>query len=178
MVRVAPKFFGHEFQQAKLHLDDVFARCDAGAIGDAEDMGIHCDRRLAEGGIQDDVRGLPADTGQSFEVVAIRWHFRAELCHQKGASRDDVPCLRAIQADALDVRRQSGFAEREDFLRRIGQRKQLRGGEVDALVGGLGGEHDRNQQLERRLVCEFGSRRRIGGAQPGEDFCSFSRIHL
>ena len=71
-MRVATEFFGHEFQQLFLHLDDILARGDAGAIGDAEDMGVHRDGRFAEGGIQDDVRGFPADTRQAFEVLAIR----------------------------------------------------------------------------------------------------------
>ena len=38
VMRVVFEFVGHELQQFLLHFDDVPAGCDAGAIGDAEDM--------------------------------------------------------------------------------------------------------------------------------------------
>jgi hypothetical protein len=62
-------------------------------------------------------------------------------------------------------------------LWRIGDGEQLFGCEIHALVGSLGRQYHRNQQLERRTVDEFGRGPRVGLAQPAEDFGSFGGIH-
>src|SRR5579859_934709 len=177
VVRVAAEFLGHEFQQALFHLDHVGSGRDAGAIGDAEDVRIHRDRVLAERGIQNDVRGFAPDSGEAFEIVPVRWHFATEFFQQQRAGCEDIFGFRAVQADTLYVRRQSGFAEREDGLRRARRSKQPGGGKVHAPVGGLRRQDDRDQQFERRLVDEFGRRRRIGGAKAPENFRALVRVH-
>jgi len=178
MMGILSEFLRDEFHQLVLDFDDVLAGGDAGAVGDPEDMGVHRDGRFAERGIEDHVRGFPAHSRQALQVFAPARHFAAEPFQQNSAGGEDVLRLGPVQPDAADKGREPGLAERDDRPRRIGDRKKSGGGEVHAFVGGLGGEYDRNQQLERRLICEFGGGRRIGVSQPAEDFCSFRLVHL
>ena len=59
------------FYQFFFDFDDIFARCQSCAVGDAEDVGIDGDGGLAEGGVEYDVGGFAADAGQGFEGFAI-----------------------------------------------------------------------------------------------------------
>jgi hypothetical protein len=68
-------------------------------------------------------------------------------------------------------------AERGDGLRRRMVAEQRAGGAIDALVGGLGGQHHGNQQLIRRGVIEFGRRRRVGGGETAEKFANLGGRH-
>ena len=178
MVCVLPKFLGDEFHQLVLDFDDVPAGGDAGPVGDPENMGVHRDGGFAERGVEDHVSGLAAHSRQTLEVFALARYFAAELFQQDSAGGEDVLRLGPVQSDAADERREPGFAKRKDRLRRVGDREKPVGGEVHAFVGGLGGEYDRNQQLEWCLIREFGGRRRIGFSQPAENFCSFGCIQL
>src|SRR4051812_40930282 len=67
MVRVLLEFGLGEFHEPVLHGPRVLARRDARAVGDAEDVRVDRDGRLAEGGIQHHVRGLAADAGERFQ---------------------------------------------------------------------------------------------------------------
>jgi hypothetical protein len=62
--------------------------------------------------------------------------------------------------------------------RRVGcKRKQPPGGLVDADVGGLRGQHDGDQQLERCAVFQLGFRLGIELAQAAEEFLSLRAGH-
>ena len=43
---------------------DGLARCEAGAVADAEDVSVDRERLFAERGVEDDIGGLPADARQ------------------------------------------------------------------------------------------------------------------
>src|SRR5690554_7861384 len=58
VVGVLAELLRHVAQQLLLHFDHVLALGDAGAVGDPEDMGVHGDGGLAEGGVENDVGGL------------------------------------------------------------------------------------------------------------------------
>ena len=47
------------------------ARRQVGAVGDAEDMRVHRDGRLAERDVQHHIGGLAADAGQRFQRLAL-----------------------------------------------------------------------------------------------------------
>src|SRR5215831_20439581 len=64
VVRVVPEFLRREFDQLALHLFDIGARREPGAVRHAEDVRVDRDRRLAEGDVEHDVRGLAPDPGQ------------------------------------------------------------------------------------------------------------------
>ena len=76
---------------------------EARAIRDAEDVRVDRDRRLAERGVQHDVRGLAADAGQRLERVAIARHVAAVLGDELAARRDHVLRLAVEEPDRLDV---------------------------------------------------------------------------
>src|SRR4051794_1070439 len=113
VVRILNKLRGHKFQQPVFHFGDILARGDSSAVCNPEDMGIDSNGWLAECRIQDHVRGLAPDTRQAFQVLAVRWNLTAEFFHQQGAGRDDVLRLRPVEANALDIRRNAWFSERQ-----------------------------------------------------------------
>ena len=74
MVRVLEKFLRH--QPHKLVLDRAHrsAGREAGAVGDAKNMGIDRDGGFAECRVQNDVCGFYADPRQLLELLTRRRH--------------------------------------------------------------------------------------------------------
>ena len=64
MVRVAPERLRHDPFELRLDLVDRHSRGEAGAVADAEDVGVDGEGFLAERGVEDDVGGLAADAGE------------------------------------------------------------------------------------------------------------------
>ena len=79
VMRIVPEFVGRELDQLVLDFFRVPARRQAGAIGDAEDMGVDGDGGMTEGDVLDNVCGLAADTRQSGEGVMIGRHIARVL---------------------------------------------------------------------------------------------------
>lgn len=177
MMRILQEFPRNHLQQAILHRAHVLARRQSGAVGDAEDMGVHRHGRFAEGGVEHHVGGLAADPGQGFQCCAVGGHFAAVLLDQDRAGGDHVPGLGIEQADGGDVGLQPVLAQGEDGLRGIGHREQLAGRLVHADVGGLRRQRHRHQQFERRAVLQLGGRVRIQFAQAGEHLAHFRAVH-
>ena len=96
---------------------------------------------------------------------------------QHPAGGDDVFRLGAEQADGLDVLEQPFFAEGEHGLRCRGDREKTGGRLVHADVRCLGGQNDRNQQLKRGGVVQFGRRCRVGFAQAGVELLDLGFFH-
>ncbi len=82
-MRVALELRRHDLFQAVLDLERVLARRQAGAVGDAEDMGVDRDGLVAEGDVQDHVRGLAPDAGQRLERLAAVRHLAAVFLEQE-----------------------------------------------------------------------------------------------
>ena len=61
----------HRCVEHLLDLERGLAGSEAGAVADAEEMGVDGDGRLAEGDVEDDIGGLAADAGQRLEGLAI-----------------------------------------------------------------------------------------------------------
>ena len=57
------EFLRYQAQQAFLHLVDVLAGRYTRAVGDAKDVCVDGDGRLAEGGVEDDVGCLASNAG-------------------------------------------------------------------------------------------------------------------
>jgi hypothetical protein len=70
-----PVFRWHHLIELHLHLERRLARCHAGPVAHAEDVGVDGNRRLTEGDVEYDVRGLAADAGQRLQRLA-----RARAC--------------------------------------------------------------------------------------------------
>ena len=70
------------FGQPVLHLAHVAAGGEAGAVGEAEDVGIDRHRTLAERDVEHDIGGLAADAGQRLQRFTIMRHRAAVLFKQ------------------------------------------------------------------------------------------------
>ena len=68
-MRVAPERLRHAFFQLELDRERVLAGRKAGAVADAEDMRVYGEGFLPKSGVEHDVRGLPADTGQCLQLL-------------------------------------------------------------------------------------------------------------
>jgi len=64
VVCVAAERLRDDLLQLRLDLIDCLPRGEAGAVADSIDMSVDRKGLLTERGIEDDVRGLPADAGQ------------------------------------------------------------------------------------------------------------------
>ena len=71
-------------------------------VGDAKDMGVDGERRFAKSGVEDDIGGLAADPGQSFERVAVLRGLAAMLLDIARESAMTFLALAAIKPDRLD----------------------------------------------------------------------------
>ena len=87
-----------------------FAGSQAGAIGDAEDVGIHRDCAFAEDLHQHDICRLSSNTRQRFQRLARARHFAVVLRDKRLGEGDDVFRLVAPKAYGLDVIGDAGFA--------------------------------------------------------------------
>ncbi len=66
-MRVLTERGGDGLIQAALDIQHGTPGRETRAIGDAEDMRIHGNRRLAEGDVENHIGGLSSDTRQGFE---------------------------------------------------------------------------------------------------------------
>ena len=76
---------------------------EAGAVGDAEDVGVNGHGRFAEGGVQDDVGGFASDAGQAFQGFALVGDLRAVFVDEDAAGFEDVCGFVVVEADGVDV---------------------------------------------------------------------------
>ena len=93
----------HDAQQGGLHRLGRLPRRQARPVGDAKDMGVDRDRRLAEGLVQHDIGGLAPDTREGLQRVSRMGHLAVVPLQQGLAQRQHVLGLVAEQADRLDV---------------------------------------------------------------------------
>ena len=139
------------------------------AVGDAEDMGIDGDRRLAESDVEHDIGGLAADAGQGFERLAGLRHLACELRDKGLRQADDILGLGAVEPDRLDVVADRVFAQREHFLRAVGLGEERGRGFVDPGIGRLRRKDDGDEQGEGIVIAEFAVGMRIGHGEAAEN---------
>ncbi|MCY1401906.1 hypothetical protein D9M71_170330 [compost metagenome] len=112
-------------------------------------MRVDSHGQLTECRIEYHIGGFAADAGQGFQLFAGLRHFAGMALDQQAAGFDHVFRFAVVQADGLDVLRQSLDTQGMDRCRGIGDREQFGGGLVDADVGRLRRENHGNQQFER-----------------------------
>ena len=132
---------------------------------------------VPEGGVEHDVGGLAAHARQRLEFGAGVRHPPAVTLDQQPAGLEDIARLGVVQADGLYIRLEARQSELRDRPRGVRDREQFGGRLVDALVGRLGRQYHRDQQLERAAIAQLGGRRRIGRLEALEKFASFRRAH-
>jgi len=176
-MRVAFELCRHDLFQAQLNFERIFAGRQAGAVGDAEDMGVDRDGLAAEGDVQHHIGGFAPDAGQFFERFAAVRHLAAMLFQQQPRQRDHVFGLGAVKPDGLDEVADPCLAQGEHLFRAIGELEQRFGRLVDADIGRLGRQHHRHQERIGIDVLELGGGVRVGGSQNFEEARSRRRAH-
>ena len=158
VVGAVPVFFWRDAFEAGFDLVGRLAGREAGAIGDAENMRVNGDGRLAERFVEDDIRGLAANAWKSDQGRASVGNLTTELVDQHFRQGDDILRLVAPQTDRLDVVGDARLAEREHFLWRVSDLEQLLGCLVDADICGLRRQGNGDDQCERVDEVELGMR--------------------
>ena len=102
-------------------------------------------------------------------------HRAVVLRDQLLRQRDDVLRLVAIKPDRLDVVAHALLAERDHFFRRVGGGEQRGRRLVDAGIGRLRRQHDRDQQREGVDVREFAARIGMRSVKAAERFLDIGR---
>src|SRR3990170_898989 len=146
---------GHDAFELELDLERRLAGCQPGAVGHPEGMGVDADGRLAEGGVEHDIGGLPPDAGQGHQNLAAVRHFAAMLGDELARQGNQVLCLVAKEPDGLDLLGERRLAESSEFLRRSGDAEQVGRDAVDGGVGRLRRQDHGYQQGEGVLVVEL-----------------------
>src|SRR5207245_1718093 len=160
---------GQHFHELVMDLVGVFGAGEPEPLGDPEDVGVHGDRRLAEGISQDDVGRLEADPRQRRQRVARPGNLAPVALDQRPRHADDRARLRAKEARRVD----QALERPEIGLRPVARRPVLceeRGRHpVHALVCALGGQDRRDQELERVREVEGDLRVGIGLLERADD---------
>ena len=177
MVGVAFEFRRNDLLQLQLHFQGRFARRKTEAVAQPEEMGVHRDRRFAEGIVEHHIRRLAANAGQRLQCLARAWNFAAVIGDERVAEADDILRLHAEKPDGLDRLAHLVFAEGEHGLRRGGAGEERDGGLVHALVGCLGREHHGNQQRECVDGMELTPGLRVGLPETAEHVLNLVWLH-
>ena len=82
------------------------------------------------------------------------------------------------QADAFDVLLEPVFTQFDHLLRRFDLLEQRAGGLVDADIGGLRGQHHRDQHLVGIAEFQLGLWRGVGFGEAAEEFENVGAFHL
>jgi hypothetical protein len=138
VVRVAQQL-GRAFPyQPVLHLARGLPRCQAGAVADAEDVGVHRHGAFAEGDVQHDIGGLAANPRQRFQRRTFLRHLPAMPFHQLLCQGGEVPRLALPQPDGADIGRDALGPQRRHGRWRRRRPEQRRRRLVHRGVGRLG----------------------------------------
>ncbi len=139
------------------------------AVRYTEDVSVHGNVAVPEHDVEDDARRLAADSGKGLQRLPVRGHAAPVQLQDLPAQSDQVVRLGVEQPDRPQVLLDALNSEIDDRLWRVGHGEQLARRAVDALVGGVRREHDRDQQLERRVIFQLGLRFGVGVPQPPID---------
>jgi hypothetical protein len=178
LMRLQPPGRRRHRVEPALDLEHVLAGREAGAVGDPEDVGVDGEGLGPEGAVHHHVGGLASNSGQRLKRVQIGRHLAAVALDQGLRQSDDVLRLGVEQADGADVPLQPLLAECDHRRGRAHRLEKLPGGEVDARVGRLRGQHDRDQQGEIVDIVELGLGTRRAVVQPAVEFSDFLGGHL
>ena len=120
MVGVLQVFRWGKPHQPLFHFPDGLAGGNAGPVGQAEDVGIDGDDRLAESGVEDYVGSLAAHARQRLKRLALARHLPLVSLEKHPAAGHQVGGLGVVKPDAADVLADARFAQRQHGMRRVG----------------------------------------------------------
>ncbi len=121
-------------------------RGQAGAVAEAENVGIHRHGGLAENFIEHHVGGFSTNAGQGFEGFAVCGNDAVMALHQELGEGGDVFGLGLPQADGANVMADPRGTQGGHGLRGWGLGEQSGCNFVHGGIRGLGREHDGDQE--------------------------------
>ena len=113
MVCIELELVRYQPQQPFFNLAYILARRDTGAVGYPENVGVHGNGGLPEGGVEHHVGCLASDTGQCLQCGPVLWNLAVVLLCKYAAGLDDVTGLGVEEANGFYVFLESGFSESE-----------------------------------------------------------------
>jgi len=177
VVSVAAEGLRDDFFEFGLDLVDRISGREAGSVAYAEDVGVDRECFFAERGVQNDVRGLAADSGKLLQLLTSSRHLASVIIDQRLAERDDILRFSVEKADGLDRLAKRFLAEIDHLFRGFDVSEQRFGRDIHARVGGLRREHDGYQQLIGIGGLKFGRGRRVRFCQATEKFENLGAGH-
>ena len=167
-----PLFFRNGLHQIPLDFSGIGVLCEIQPARDALHMRIHYDTRCDSiRRSKDYVRRFTSGTGNGEQLVHGLRDLSTEIIQQSLRGPNQRFGLVVEEAGGSDILRQFGLAG----VREVGDGwiflKQAGCHFIHALVGALGGENGRSQQLPGIVVMECASGLRIHLVQQLEDFC-------
>ena len=118
---------------------------------------------------QDDVGGFARDAGELEHLVHGLGDLAVEFFDEHACGADDVLRLGAVEACGFDELLDRGGGGFGEGFGSGEEAEELRGGFVDADVGGLGGEDGRDGQLKSIAVIQGADDVGVGLAERVED---------
>ena len=149
-----PGFGRVEFFQVALDLDDVGAAGEFPAQGEAVNVGIHGEGGLVEGLDHEDGGGFVADAGEGFEFLKGAGNLAAVAFEEEAGHFANIFRLHRREAAGADDGVNLRGGEGGHFVRGVGEGEEFGGDLVDAHVGALGGEDDRDEEGKGVAVQE------------------------
>lgn len=170
MMCMQPEGLWRRFVELEFDRERRLAARQTSAVADAENVRVDREGLGPKGDVHHDIGGLATDTGQGFERVAVGGNLAAINVDQALRQGDHVLGLGVEQADRLDMLFQSVLAERNHLRGRFDLFEQPPRRLVDADIGGLRRQGDRDDQLEGVARFQLGFRMGIVRRQPGIKF--------
>ncbi len=158
--------------EIELHLDRVGLAGELQAHCEPPDVSVYGESGKVESHGPQHVAGLASHPGQPHEVVELGGYVAVELVAHRGGHPDEALGLLAKESRRVDQHLHLGWIRIGEFVRTWKPFEQLGGDRVHHLVGALGREDGRGQELERRVVAqgaEFRSSAGIFARQPLEN---------
>ncbi len=150
-----PLRFGELSLQIQFDSLGIVRGGQAQSIGDSFDMRVDDNGRLPEGGPQDHVRGLAADSWNGRQLFHALRNGPAESFRDGFAASDQVLGFILIESGRFDQGFQFEWRGGCKVLRTTKSFEQCRRDLIDPLVGALGGKDRGDEQFPRRLVGQF-----------------------
>ena len=170
MMGVEPEWLRNSLFKLELDLEHVLAGGEAGAVAHPEDVRVDRESLLAESRVQNDVRGLAADTRQCLQFFACMGNLALMVPNQRFGEGDDVLRLGVEQADGFDRIAKPFLAECDHLLRRFHMLEQRPRRDVDAGVGSLRRQHYGHEQGVGIFELEFCRGGGVFLREPAEEF--------
>ncbi len=154
-----------------LDLDWIRGLCDPQTIGDANHVSVDRESRNSQGVPEHHIGSLAPDTGQLNECFHPGWHQAGMARLECRRDLDESPRLLPKEPGRL----YQGFDIADGCTGQLARvavfLEQARCDLVHTLVGRLGRQDRRDEELERTGEDKFGRCGRVAGPEGTQDFC-------